>query len=87
MEWKSSRFLMERGYRDSFREIHPNEVERPEGTFAGIYGQLDFSRIDFIYYKGKEIQAVSSKIVQAAPEIDDIWASDHSVVLTTFRWK
>lgn len=87
VSFPTSRFLMERGYRDSFREIHPNEVERPEGTFAGIYGQLDFSRIDFIYYKGKEIQAVSSKIVQTAPEIDDIWASDHSAVLTTFRWK
>lgn len=81
----TSRFLLERGYKDSFREVHPDEVARPEGTFAGIYGQLDFSRIDFIYYKGG-IRAVSSKIVQTAPEIDDIWASDHSAVLTTFKW-
>lgn len=81
-----SRFLMERGYKDSFRETNPDEVNRPEGTFAGIYGQLDFSRIDFIYYKGG-IQAIHSKIVQTAPEIDDIWASDHSAVVTTFRWK
>lgn len=87
VSFPTSRFLIERGYKDSFREIHPDEVERPEGTFAGIYEQLDFSRIDFIYYKGKEIQAVSSKIVQTAPEIDDIWTSDHSAVLTTFRWK
>lgn len=82
----TSRFLLERGYKDSFREVHPDEVARPEGTFAGIYGQLDFSRIDFIYYKGG-IRAVSSKIVQTAPEIDDIWASDHSAVLTTFKWE
>lgn len=81
----TSRFLLERGYKDSFREMYPDEVARPEGTFAGIYGQLDFSRIDFIYYKGG-IRAVSSKIVQTAPEIDDIWASDHSAVLTTFKW-
>lgn len=82
----ASRFLLERGYKDSFREVNPNEVVRPEGTFAGIYGQLDFSRIDFIYYKGG-IRAVQSKIVQTAPEIDDIWASDHSAVMTTFEWK
>lgn len=82
----TSRFLQERGYKDSFRELNPDEVRRPEGTFAGIYGQLDFSRIDFIYYTGG-IQAVHSKVVQTAPEIDDIWASDHSAVVTTFRWK
>lgn len=84
----TSRFLAERGYKDSFREVHPDELARPEGTFAGIYGQLDFSRIDFIYYKGnKQIRAVQSKIIQTSPEIDDIWASDHSAVMTTFVWK
>lgn len=87
VSFPTSRFMLERGYKDSFREVHPDEAKRPEGTFAGIYGQLDFSRIDFVYYKGKELKAVSSKIVQTAPEIDDIWASDHSAVLTTFRWR
>ena len=82
----TSRYLLEKGYKDSFREIHPDEVARPEGSFAGIYGQLDFSRIDFLYYKG-QIKAVNSKIVQTSPEIDDIWASDHSAVLTTFQWQ
>lgn len=83
----TSRFMLERGYKDCFREVHPDESKRPEGTFAGIYGQLDFSRIDFIYYKGKDIRAIHSKIIQTTPEIDDIWPSDHSAVLTTFRWK
>lgn len=82
----TSRFLLERGYKDSFRKVHPDEVVRPEGTFAGIYGQLDFSRIDYIYYKG-DIRAVSAKVVQTAPEIDDIWASDHSALMTTFVWE
>lgn len=77
---------MEQGYTDSFRKIHPDEVARPEGTFAGIYGHMDHSRIDFIYYKG-DIKAVNSKIVQTAPEIDDIWPSDHSAVFTTFMWE
>lgn len=86
VSFPTSRFLMERGFKDCFREVHPDELARPEGTFAGIYGQLDFSRIDFTYYKGN-IQAVYSKVIQTAPEIDDIWASDHSAVLTTFKWK
>ena len=85
VNFPTSRFMMEHGFKDSFRTLHPDELERPEGTFAGIYGQLDFSRIDFIYSKGC-IVPVDSRIVQTAPEIDDIWASDHSAVLTTFRY-
>jgi len=80
-----SRYLLDEGYKDSFREMNPNEVLRPEGTFAAIYGQLQVSRIDFIYYKGKYLKAISSKIVKTAPEIDDVWASDHAAVLSTFE--
>ena len=82
----TSRYLLKEGYKDSFREINKNEVARPEGTFAAIYGQLQVGRIDFIYYKGRNnIRAVVSKIVKTASEIDDVWASDHSAVLTTFE--
>jgi len=79
-----SQYMQDEGFKDSFREINPDEVARPEGTFAVIYGQLQVSRIDFLYYKGKNIKAVSSKIVKTAPEIDDVWASDHAAVLTVF---
>lgn len=81
----TTRYLQEEGYRDSFREINPDEVNRAEGTFAVIYGQLQVSRIDFLFYKGKGIRAIASKIVKTAPEIDDVWASDHAAVLTTFE--
>lgn len=80
-----SRYLMHEGFRDSFREMNPDEVARPEGTFAAIYGHLQTCRIDFLFYKGTGIQAISSKIIKTSPEIDDVWASDHSAVLTTFR--
>lgn len=86
VSFPTSRFMIGQGFTDSFRELHPDEVARPEGTFAGIYGQLAHSRIDFIYYKGKQLRAVSSKIIRTAPEIDDVWASDHSAVLTTFEY-
>ncbi len=81
----TSRYLLDEGYKDSFREINPNEVSRPEGTWAAIYGQLQVCRIDFLYYKGRGIKAIASKIVKTAPEIDDVWASDHAAVLTTFE--
>ncbi len=77
--------MQEKGFTDTFRAVHKDEVVRPEGTFAGIYGQLDFGRIDYIYSKGN-IRILSSKILQTQPEIDDIWPSDHSAVLTTFEY-
>ncbi|WP_447639999.1 MULTISPECIES: LamG-like jellyroll fold domain-containing protein [Chitinophagaceae] len=80
-----SRYLLSEGYKDSFREMNPDEVKRPEGTWAAIYGQLQACRIDFLYYKGRYIKAVASKIVKTAPEIDDVWASDHAAVLSTFE--
>lgn len=81
-----SMYLYEKGYRDAFREAHPDEGKRPEGSFAGIYGQLDFSRIDFIYYLG-HLKVLSSQVIQTMPEIDDVWPSDHSAVVATFEWQ
>ncbi|MDR1258294.1 MAG: endonuclease/exonuclease/phosphatase family protein [Tannerellaceae bacterium] len=80
-----SRFMQEEGFKDSFRELHPDETLRPEGTFAVIYNQLQYNRIDFIYYKSDKIKAVNSRIIRTPHEIDDVWASDHAAVMTTFE--
>lgn len=80
-----SQYMLQNGFTDSFREMHPDEVTRPEGTFAVIFGYLQTGRIDFIYYKPGKIQAISSKIIRSVPEIDDIWPSDHAAVVTTFK--
>lgn len=86
VSFPTSRYMYEQGFIDSFREMNPDELARPEGTFAGIFGHLPNNRIDFIYYKGSRLRAVSSKIIQTSPEIDDVWASDHSAVLTVFEY-
>ncbi len=79
-----SRYFIEEGYKDSFREMNPDEVAYQGGTFAVIFGQLQNSRIDYIYYTGDDIEAISSKIIRTSQEIDDVWASDHAAVLTIF---
>ena len=86
VSFPTSSYMYEQGFIDSFREMNPDELARPEGTFAGIFGHLPNNRIDFIYYKGACLRAVSSKIIQTSPEIDDVWASDHSAVLTVFEY-
>lgn len=80
-----SRYMYQQGFKDSFREKHPDEVEWPCGTVSAIWGQMQMSRIDFIYYRGSGLKVVSSKVVRTAPEIDYVWASDHAAVLTVFR--
>ena len=79
-----SRYMQENGFRDSFREKNPDEVAYQGGTTAVIYGQMQMSRIDFIYYKGN-MKVVSSKIIRTSPEIDYVWASDHAAVMTVFK--
>lgn len=79
-----SRYMQENGFRDSFREKNPDEVAYQGGTTAVIYGQMQMSRIDFIYHQGN-MKVVSSKIVRTSPEIDYVWASDHAAVMTVFR--
>ncbi|GKG72393.1 hypothetical protein CE91St1_15360 [Parabacteroides goldsteinii] len=79
-----SRYMVEKGFRDSFREMNPDEVAYQGGTISAVYGQMQMSRIDFIYYKGK-VKAISSKIIRSAPEIDYVWASDHAAVVTVFK--
>jgi len=81
-----SRYMLANGFKDSFREKNPDEVAYQGGTVAAIYGQMQMSRIDFIYYRGN-LKVLSSKIVRTAPEIDYVWASDHAAVLTTFEVK
>lgn len=86
VHFPASRYMYEKGYKDSFREINPDEVLYQGGSVAAIYGQMQMSRIDFLYYTGA-IQAQSSKIIRTMPEIDDVWPSDHAAVLTVFKLK
>lgn len=36
----TSKFMIEKGYKDSFRELKPDEKGNQGGTFANIYGQM-----------------------------------------------
>lgn len=84
VSFPASRYMVEKGFRDSFREMNPDEVAYQGGTVSAVYGQMQMSRIDFIYYRGGA-KAVSSKIIRSAPEIDYVWASDHAAVVTVLE--
>lgn len=78
-----SRYMLNEGFKDTFREVNPDELERGEGTYAVIFGQSQTSRVDFIYSSG--IKTSFSKIIRTMPDIDDVWPGDHAAVLTVFE--
>jgi len=87
VDFPISKLMVNQGYTDAHRHLYPDEVVYPTGTFAAIYGHMQTLRIDFIYYKGLNIKPLFSKIVRTAPEIDDVWPSDHAAVFTVFEVK
>jgi len=84
VDFPISKLMLQRGYTDTYRTLYPDEVTYPGGTFAAIYGHMQTSRIDYIYSKGLGLKARYSKIIRTPPQIDDVWPSDHSAVLTVF---
>ena len=71
-------------FKDSYRESNPNESIHHGGTWAANYRWSDDFRIDFIYYKGRDIQARSSHVISEHPQADVLWPGDHSAVFSVF---
>ena len=76
VEWPVSKEMINTGFTDSFREVHPSlDYASPSMTAE----RLSF-RIDYIYYKSKKLKALSSDMFF---EYKGIWPSDHPAVITT----
>ncbi len=61
--------------------IDPGFTWTPQAAnFSDIYGFRD--RIDYIYYKGKTLQHMYSKVVDYHPVMSP---SDHAAVITVFK--
>ena len=70
VEWPASKEIEDQGLVDAYREIHPR-VRSEEG-----------SRIDRVYYKGDDFQAIDAQMMRWHPVK---WPSDHPAVIVTFR--
>ncbi len=99
VEWPVSKALADAGFRDSYREAHPDPVAIPGLTwwagrpkvaaFAGNPTQKDpQDRIDFIYASGPA-DTIASEVVgeRVHPDVSISvapWPSDHRAVMSTF---
>jgi endonuclease/exonuclease/phosphatase family metal-dependent hydrolase len=81
--WPVSETLLDHGFRDSYREVHPDPVAVP-----GITQERTGERIDYVYAAGPS-KTIDSKLA-GEPGGEDVdieaspWTSDHRAVLSTF---
>ncbi|MGD1978791.1 MAG: endonuclease/exonuclease/phosphatase family protein [Akkermansiaceae bacterium] len=97
--WPTSMTVVKAGMIDSFREANPDPVRHPGNTWSPVFrGKEPQDRIDLIYYKGRGLKTVSSKVFTTAVEAtlgrettatsavrNNTWPSDHAAVISTFR--
>ena len=89
VEWPESKAMAQAGFKDSYRELHINPLLDPgftwtprAATSSDKYGLRD--RIDYIYYMGKGLNPIESKVIDYHPIM---FPSDHAAVLTVFQIK
>lgn len=97
VNWTISKVLYESGFKDAYREIHPDVVKFPGKTWISGHenGQLVYTRtdrIDYCYYLGDKIKPLSSESYTAVPgdnlifqDQEIFYPSDHGFVLTKYR--
>lgn len=90
MEWTVSKAVMDAGFRDSFREIHPDPKIEPGLTWWATRPQVNGwnpnpedpqDRIDFIYTTGP-VETLESVVI--GEETVSPYPSDHRAVMSTF---
>ena len=88
----ASQEMTEAGFVDAWRAIYPDEMEKPGYTWTPAMKVDDpkthHDRIDFVYFRGKDIELTDVKIVGENEENADIvvspYPSDHRAVVSTF---
>ena len=72
--WTVTKSLTDAGFKDAYRELHPDVLRFPGFTYPSYNADVpsekitwapkadERDRIDFIFYKGKGLKAVSAKV-------------------------
>jgi len=74
------RVLFDSGFRDTFRELHPEATE--VGTFSG-FRELNATKIDAVLVRG-EARVLAAAIDQR--RLEGRWPSDHCPVVAALTW-
>ena len=82
IEWPVTKEIEEHGLMDSFREIHPDPGSNYGGTQPSHIFDTFHYRIDYIFYRGKALKPVDSRVISGHPVK---FPSDHDAVFTVFE--
>lgn len=90
--YPTSQEMAKAGFDDAWRTIYPDEIKKPGFTWSPLTKADDpkdhHDRIDFVYFRGKDIEVTDVKIVGENKENADIvvtpYPSDHRAVVATF---
>ena len=92
--WPVSAALADAGFRDSYREVHPNPVAvpgftwTPPGTLESVPDEVH-DRIDWVLVQGPAETLATQLVGEAGgPDVDierDPYPTDHRGVVSTFR--
>ncbi|NDL55917.1 endonuclease/exonuclease/phosphatase family protein [Phytoactinopolyspora mesophila] len=91
--WPLSMRLQGVGFRDSFREAHPDAAAKPGITWSPGYPPPAIDddevcdRIDYVYAAGPATTVSSQVVGEPGPQSDiavDSWPSDHRAVVSEF---
>ncbi|EAR54944.1 putative exported phosphatase [Photobacterium sp. SKA34] len=85
--YQVSKIFTKAGFKDAFREMHPNVLTHTGKSWSPQGGDIAPNRIDYIYYKGSKLQALESVTIDsiAAGTTNDT-TSDHSAVFARFKF-
>ncbi|WP_210591939.1 HAD-IA family hydrolase [Streptomyces sp. GESEQ-35] len=96
VEWPVTKAAEEAGFRDSYREAHPDPVRDPGHTWSPVHAEHEDGsgrpepqdRIDFVLHRGLRVLDSETYVCgtpRAWPDVEDNdWPSDHAAVITTF---
>ncbi len=83
-EWPVTKLVADAGFRDAYRECHPQVDRTADRTWSPRFPEQIQDRIDFVFWRGSQLRAVEAKrFDQAKPR----WPSDHAAVWARFGWE
>lgn len=83
-EWPVTKIVADAGFRDAYRECHPQVDRAADRTWSPRFPEQIQDRIDFVFWRGKSLRAVEAKrLDQHEPR----WPSDHAAVWAKFAWE
>jgi exodeoxyribonuclease-3 len=92
VRWPTTAAILDAGFTDAFREVHPDPLASPGHTWTPTTADNDpadrHDRIDFVLVSGPHVQVERAEIVGENAERADIvvtpYPSDHRGVVATF---